>query len=147
MKIKENLLKYSVIASIYASSASAIFAQTPTPEIDISSPIPEVQGIGANDLIRWIFTIFMVVAVLAALIWLIIGGLKWILSGGEKEKIEEARKQIVAALVGLIIVILTFVILNFVLSLFGISIGGLNLPTIREAGQGESPFVPPTPTP
>ena len=66
-----------------------------------------------------------------ALVFLVIGGVKWLTSQGEKEGIGKARETIVAAVVGLIIIFLSYLIVNFILNLFvGVSLFNLRLPTI-----------------
>lgn len=66
-----------------------------------------------------------------ALVFLVIGGVKWLTSQGEKEGVNKARETIVAAIVGLVIIFLSYLIVNFVLNLFvGVSLFNLVLPTI-----------------
>lgn len=72
-----------------------------------------------------------VIAAILALGFLILGGVKWLTSQGEKEGINKARETIVAAVVGLIIIFLSYLIVNFILNLFvGVSLFNLTLPTI-----------------
>lgn len=72
-----------------------------------------------------------VVAAMLALVFLIIGGVKWLTSQGEKEGVNKARETIVASIVGLVIIFLSYLIVNFVLNLFvGVSLFNLTLPTI-----------------
>lgn len=52
----------------------------------------------------------------------VLGGLRWVLSGGEKGKIEEAQHMITSALVGLSIVAASFAIFSVIQYLFGIDI-------------------------
>lgn len=52
-------------------------------------------------------------AALIAILFIIYGGIKWVISGGDKAAVEGARNTIIAALVGLIIVIISFALLNF----------------------------------
>lgn len=80
-----------------------------------------------------VITLAFVIAALIALAFLIFGGIKWILSGGDKSKVEEARGTIVAALVGLVITFLAYFIINIVFSIFGLgTIQGLKgLPVVQ----------------
>jgi cbb3-type cytochrome oxidase subunit 3 len=71
----------------------------------------------------------LVVAALAFFFILVLGGVHWILSGGDKAKTESARNQITAALVGLVIVFSAWAIVNLVDAFFGINILKLDLPT------------------
>ena len=76
--------------------------------------------------------IFAVAAILA-LVFLIMGGIKWLTSQGEKEGVNKARETIVAAVVGLVIIFLSYLIVNFVLSLFvGVSLSNLQLPKLTQ---------------
>ncbi len=72
-----------------------------------------------------------VIGALAALAYLVYGGIKWIMSEGDKTAVETARNQITAAIIGLIIIGLSFLVINIVLSLFGISLSNLTLPTLK----------------
>lgn len=91
-------------------------------------------GIKAGDfggIIGTAIIIIFILAIIIALIWLVIGGIKWITSSGDSSKVEAARNQIIAAVIGLVIVFLSYFILNFVLTIFGIDgIGGIRIPTI-----------------
>lgn len=72
------------------------------------------QGILTN-----IINIFSAVVGVIAVIMIIVGGLKFITSGGDSSKVSGARTSIVFALVGLVIVALAQVIVHFVLSKVG----------------------------
>lgn len=72
------------------------------------------------------------VLVIAALVFffiLVIGGIKWIASGGDKAQTESARNQITAALVGLVIVFAAWAIVQLINTFFGVNIFELTLPT------------------
>lgn len=74
--------------------------------------------------------IILVVAVILSLFFLIWGGVKWILSGGDKSAVESARNTIIAALIGLIIAFLAYFILSIILGFFGLSLSALQLPRL-----------------
>jgi len=78
--------------------------------------------------------VVFIIAIIIALIWLVMGGIKWITSSGDSAKVETARNQIIAAIIGLIIVFLSFFILNFVLGLFGLKLTEINIPTLPGFG-------------
>lgn len=59
-------------------------------------------------------------AVVLALVFLIWGGIKWIIAAGNKERVEGAKRTIIHALVGLAITFTSFYLLNFVGQLYGI---------------------------
>ena len=88
-------------------------------------PIEGVSGMPTSSdvvgsLVQWGLTILLVTAAFVALAFVMWGGISWIMSGGEKEKIEEARKKIVFALIGLILVFLSFFVINTIGGVFGI---------------------------
>lgn len=85
-----------------------------------------------GDLISKIIVIILIIAVIISLVFLIIGGIKWILSGGDKAGVEAARNQVVAAIVGLIIAFLAFFIIQVVAGLFGINVSNLTLPKLTQ---------------
>ncbi len=66
-------------------------------------------------LVGKLINILLVLAVILALIFLIWGGIRWIMSGGDKQKIEQARSAIIGAIVGLVLAFLSFLILNGVI--------------------------------
>ncbi len=59
-----------------------------------------------------------------ALVMFIYGGLSFMLSAGSSEKISQARKIIVAAIIGLIIVFASYLIIRFVLRSMGLDWNG-----------------------
>ncbi len=81
-----------------------------------------------------LITIVFIISTLLALVYLIWGGIKWVLSGGDKTKVDAARAAIVAAIVGLIIIFLSYFILNVVVGIFvpGFNIQSVTLPTINQ---------------
>lgn len=127
-------------ASIFLSTAPYIYAQSSSKSLNPCESGNAASGalkaacagkdLNLGQVIGFIVTIFFVVSVLIALFFLIWGGLKWITSGGDKAGVETARNQIIAAIIGLIIVFLAFFILNLVLGLFGLSLFNLTLPTL-----------------
>ncbi|MCL6096888.1 MAG: hypothetical protein M1444_04410 [Patescibacteria group bacterium] len=78
-----------------------------------------------------VINILFVIAVIIALVFLIYGGIKWIISGGDKSALDSARNHIVAAIIGLIIVFLAYFVIQVILGFFGLSIAKLTLPTLK----------------
>lgn len=67
-------------------------------------------------------TLVLIVAAIVFFFMLVLGGIRWITSGGDKGQTEAARSQITAALVGLVIVFAAWAIIQLIGSLFGITI-------------------------
>jgi cbb3-type cytochrome oxidase subunit 3 len=75
--------------------------------------------------------IFVIAAVIFFFM-LVIGGVRWILSGGDKAQTEAARNQITAALVGLVIIFAAWAIVQLLSTFFGIQIfNGLTIPQVK----------------
>ena len=51
-----------------------------------------------------------------AVIMLIIGGIKYVVSGGDSKKVTDAKNTVLYAIIGLVIAFLAFAIVNFVIS-------------------------------
>lgn len=88
---------------------------------------PGFWRLGMNALLNNIAQTMLIVGVAIATIFLIFGGIKWIVSGGDKEATAKAQKTITAAIVGLVIIFLTWAIVGLVkniLGIFGSSTGG-----------------------
>lgn len=58
-------------------------------------------------LLTFLIRFFFVLAGLSALLYLLWGSLDWIMSGGEKEKVQKAREKIMNALIGVIVIVAT----------------------------------------
>ncbi len=70
----------------------------------------------------------LVVAALAAFIFLIWGGIQWITSGGDKSAVEAARSRILAAIIGLFVVFAAWALMSVVGGFFGFDITKLVFP-------------------
>lgn len=56
---------------------------------------------------------------------LVMGGVNWLVSGGDKAKVETAQKSITAGLIGLAIVASSYAVYQIVLTFFGINLDSL----------------------
>ncbi len=68
-----------------------------------------------NNIIRTVINIFSLVVGVVSVIMIIVGGLKYITSGGDSGNVSGAKNTILYAIVGLVIVALAQVIVRFVL--------------------------------
>lgn len=85
-------------------------------------------------LITFAVTAVIVVAGIIFLIMLLLGGLRWIVSGGDKAATESARGQVTSALIGLVIVFSAWAITELLSRVFGINILSFTVPTALEGG-------------
>jgi hypothetical protein len=78
------------------------------------------------------FSLLLYLAGALAIGYLMYGGIKWITSRGDKVAVESARRHIVAAVIGLVVVISAFFILQVVFRILGVQ-NPLNngLPTLE----------------
>jgi hypothetical protein len=82
-----------------------------------------------------VINLLFLVAGIIALFYLIIGGIKWVTSGGDSKNIEAARNQIIAAAVGLGVTFLSYLIINLLLQFFlGADLNHLQFPTLQLNG-------------
>ena len=77
-------------------------------------------------IIRWGITVLFIAITITALIFLIWGGTQWITSGEDKAKVEGARKRLVYAVIGLLVVFLSYFIITTIGLFFGVRL--LDLP-------------------
>ena len=92
--------------------------------------LDKLTGLELNDIIGGGIRLIVVVAAVIFFFILVIGGIKWIASGGDKAQTESARNQITAALVGLVIVFAAWAIVALINTFFGIDIFNLTIKPI-----------------
>lgn len=100
-----------------------------------------------GEMLTFLVKGFFVIAGLAALVMLLWGALAWVLSGGDKEKVEGARDRITAAIIGVFMILIALAIIwtleNIVFQktiCFGLSCP-VSLPTLLK----KSPNITPSP--
>lgn len=75
-------------------------------------------GFTLNKIIGVGFDVLIVIAVILCLFYLIWGGINWIMSEGDKQKLNQAREKVLFAIIGIMVVFGAFLIINFIFSLF-----------------------------
>ncbi len=135
--MKKLLTSLSLGTGVLLASALPVFAQNTgsfcPPGTDKFSLLCPKETSGIGPIFGTIVNLIFVIAIILAFIFLVYGGLRWVVSGGDKTAVESARNTIIAAIVGLVILFLSYVILNIVLGLFGTTLGGegLTLPQLE----------------
>lgn len=71
---------------------------------------------GPNGILLKAVNIFSIVTGIAAIIVIIIGGLKYVLSSGDSSNVNSAKNTILYAVIGLVVVVLAQAIVRFVIS-------------------------------
>lgn len=69
-----------------------------------------------NSSLQNVIRVTMAVIAMLSVLFIVIGGLKYVLAAGDPQQITKAKDTILYALVGLALAISTFVILSFVLA-------------------------------
>lgn len=121
------------IVSLISTAAGALALATPAlAQYNIGVTQPEqVKITDLGKLISTSISVAIIVAGILVFVFLVWGGLEWIMSGGDKGKVEAARNRIVNALVGLAIIAASWALIRIIGYFFGIQagIGGpLNIP-------------------
>lgn len=73
----------------------------------------------------------IIVGGLAFILYFLWGALQWIMAGGDKGKIEEARGKITQGLIGLALLAASFVIIKFLQSAIGLDLLNIIWPSAR----------------
>lgn len=124
------LFTYLSLPLVAFAQGTAGVADPCTGATGLAVTLCSLGGANIGLTVRNIAVFFVVLAFVIALLYLLYGGVKWITSKGEKTEIESARNHIVAALVGLVIVILAIFLVSIVLGAFGINWTDLKIPKI-----------------
>ena len=137
-KVLIHLSVFTFFALLFSVAILPVFADNQS--IDLKPSAVGPVNASANQIVRFTINALIIVGVVVSLIFLLYGGIRWIISGGDKAKVDAARSAIVASIVGLIIVILAYVIVNTVLTvLTGNGIGGFVLPSLTNPEGAPKP--------
>lgn len=71
---------------------------------------------GSEGIFKKVINIMLFVIGAVAVIMLIYGGVKYVISGGAQDKVAEAKNTILYAIVGIVVAILAFAVVNFVVT-------------------------------
>lgn len=120
MKTRFATLALAAFAMTAVAMPLSVKAQEPTDDtataVSIES-IGDAIGLGNADLKKTVLNILQLVLGLLALVAVVMviwGGFTWLTSGGNEDKVDQAKKIISAAVIGLIIVLLAWAVVIFV---------------------------------
>ncbi len=77
------------------------------------------QGETGQKLIQLGIEAMFVAVVILTIIFLLVSGIQWIMSGGDKEKIQKAKNRLTYSIIGLIVAASAFLIVRTVITLLG----------------------------
>jgi len=97
--------------------------------VNLSPPdqFKNLTNIDAQGLVEIAVAFILMVAAIAFFFMFVIGGIRWITSGGDKGKVQAAQSQITAGLIGLVIVFAAWAILSIIENFFGVNLRSFNL--------------------
>lgn len=131
-----------ITAGISTAATSLYLLALPTLAIDVNLCNPTVGGITPpgcgpgfqiGTILQQVISILLFVSFMIALVFLIIGGIRWIMSGGDKEGTQKAKDTVTSALVGLAVVLGAWILINIVIQFFtgqGLA-GTIKLPNLK----------------
>jgi hypothetical protein len=100
---------------------------------DVGDNFGGLTNLSVPGIISGLIRMSLVIAAIVFFFILVIGGIRWIASGGDKSATEGARSQITAALVGLVIVFAAWAIVQLISTFFpGIDIFQLSIPSVTQ---------------
>ncbi len=129
----QKIVKYgTALATVAAiSPVSGVLAQVTADPVTINAPagteFTKLQNLQPSAFIAGAIAFLLGIAGVVAFLFLLWGGLQWILAGGDKEGTEKARKKITSALIGLAIVFSAYALIFIIRALFNINVIGVSL--------------------
>ena len=135
MLMPKKLLASASTAITYLFVTASVYAQ----DGGLKAPGGSIStDIKVETIPQYIVNALFLIAAFLAVAYLMYGGIKWITSRGDKMQVEAARKHIVAAVLGLVIVAGSFFALNVVFRLLGAENpleDGFKLQTLEEVNE------------
>lgn len=126
-KLKNLIMSVSLFSMLAAPVVApvAVYAQSIEEGLDAGTCLstdgsldcPDAQEAedSVNEIIALVINIFSIVVGVIAVVMIIIGGLKYITSGGDSGNVSGAKNTILYAIIGLVVVALAQIIVRFVL--------------------------------
>jgi len=102
--------------------AGVVYAQQRDINLQPPAGWEKLATITLPGIVSTIIKLILVIAALIAFFFLVYGGIKWIISSGDKEQTAKAQGTITAALIGLVIVFAAWAIIRLLEAFFGFEI-------------------------
>lgn len=123
-KISEYLKNFVLVGAVYAEDV--------TINLRPQGEFANLVNYTVPGIIQTALKVILVVAALVSFVYLVIGGIRWITSGGDKEGTAKAQSTITAALIGLIIVFAAWAIIRLLETFFNVRVFNLTIPGIQQ---------------
>lgn len=115
----KKVLSFSTALFLMLFMVAPVFAASPSPAGFVDQSQFGFQGASVRSIPNTIFNGLHIIAALLGVGYLMWGGIRYITSRGDRLAVEAAKKQIVAAIIGVIVVAASFFILSNVFKLAG----------------------------
>ena len=131
MSVLNKIIAFFSFILSYLAVATSVYAADPL----VAPPSGSVDPtrVKPENVPQLVVTVIFSLAMFLAVVYLMYGGIKWMTSRGDKTAVESARKHIMSAIIGLIVVAGTFFILQVIFNLLGAQnplTAGFKLPTL-----------------
>lgn len=137
--IFKTVISSTIAIGILVGFSSVALAQSPSPLIEDFSGLTQ-SGAKIENVPKLVVNLLFVLAGFLALGYLMFGGIRWITSRGDKNAVAEARKHIISAIVGIVVVAGSYLILNTVFRLTGAANPlNRNLPCLQDPTGANCP--------
>jgi small-conductance mechanosensitive channel len=131
IKERSSIIGFLGSSAVFLALAMPVFASNTLCPSGQFNSLCSLKADKVGTVVGTIITTLMILAVIICVFFLLWGGIRWTMSGGDKGKIDQARGTIIAAIVGLVISLLSFFIVNVVLYIItGSGITAMQLPTL-----------------
>ncbi len=140
MKIASFLIRHTTTLAVIAIVAFNVLFITPSfaADLTIQGGANSAKGadqqsdlFGSAGVFKTITNTLLFILGAISVIMIIIGGLRYVISGGDSSAVNAAKNTILYAIVGVIVAILAYAVINFVIGSFtngsGVSGGGTNV--------------------
>ncbi len=122
--IKQTLATIGIITLLFAGYGPVVFAadcvdNSSASIIDAPSSLPRVGCGNDKSYLQTILKLVFGALAMFSLLFVVIGGFKYTISGGDSNAIASAKKTILYAVVGLAIGVSTFTIVSYVFKVIG----------------------------
>lgn len=124
MKIKNNFLAFGLLAIILLGLSFVLHQAQAQSIINPNTSAYNNGNYSLKDIMLVVVGIARIILGFVgslALVMFVYGGILFLISGGSSDKVGQAKKIIVAAVVGLLIVFASYMIVSFVLGALGLS--------------------------
>jgi len=127
MKKSKSIVRTRALVAIAASFVLAVMTVSTgfAVELGVKNGVNSAKGVdqptdlfGASGIFSTITNVLLFVLGAVSVIMIIIGGLRYVVSGGDSSAVTAAKNTILYAIVGVIVAILAYAIVNFVIGSF-----------------------------